>query len=136
MNRSFSALVFFFFSGIFVFGQGLAKKVPVDGQILYEVKGDKLKIEAHCENQTDKRLSLTYKLSIEQHDSNNNTVSNSQGGKKELEAMESKTLSSTSVSWRKGSSLRATLKIYHKKKLLDTVILDLSSDSIEEKSEK
>ena len=125
MHRSFSALAFVFFSGILLFGQGMGKKPVVDGQIVYEIKGDKLKIKAQCENKSDKTLALTYKLSIAQIDGSNNSVSNSQGGKKELAPMESKTLSSSSLSWHEGSHVKITLDIYHKKKLLDSETLEL-----------
>ncbi|MCB0592976.1 MAG: hypothetical protein KDD28_02720 [Phaeodactylibacter sp.] len=132
MHKSFSALVFVFFSGILLFGQGMGKKPTVDGQIAYEIKGDKLKIKAKCENKSDKALALTYKLSIAQIDGSNNSVSNSQGGKKELAPMESKTLSSSSLSWHEGSHVKITLDIYHKKKLLDSDTLELPAQEEKE----
>lgn len=136
MHRFFSALMIFFCSSVFVFGQGMGKKTTVNGQILYELKGDKLSLKAQCENKTDKSLDLTYQLKIAQTDSGNNSVSNSQGGKKELAAHESKILSSSTLSWREGSSITVTLNIYHKKKLLDSNTLTLPVEEEEGKSGK
>ncbi len=104
----------------------MGKKATVDGQILYEIKGNKISIEAYCENLSEKSLELTYKMKVAQMDERNNSVSNSQGGKKELAALESKTLSSSSFSWREGSRLKISLDIYHRKKLLDSDTLELS----------
>ena len=136
MHRFFSALMIFFCSSVFVFGQGMGKKTTVDGQILYEIKGHKLNLTAQCENKTNKSLDLSYKLKIAQTDSGNNSVSNSQGGKKELAALESKTLSSSTLSWREGSRIIVTLDIYHKKKLLDSETLELPVEENKGKSGK
>ena len=136
MHKFFSALMIFFCSSVFVFGQGMGKKMTVDGQILYEIKGHQLNLKAQCENKTNKSLDLTYKLKIAQTDSGNNSVSNSQGGKKELAALESKTLSSSTLSWREGSRITVTLNIYHKKKLLDSETLELPMEEKNGKSGK
>ncbi|MCB0567365.1 MAG: hypothetical protein KDD01_23605 [Phaeodactylibacter sp.] len=114
----------------------MGKKTTVDGQILYEIKGHKLNLTAQCENKTNKSLDLSYKLKIAQTDSGNNSVSNSQGGKKELAALESKTLSSSTLSWREGSRIIVTLDIYHKKKLLDSETLELPVEENKGKSGK
>ncbi|MCO6478865.1 MAG: hypothetical protein J5I94_19680 [Phaeodactylibacter sp.] len=127
MCKFFSAVAVFLFGGVFAFGQGMGKKATVEGQIFYEIEGNKLRIEAYCENLSDKSLELTYKMKIAQTDARNNSVSNSQGGRKELAALESKTLSSSSFSWREGSRFTITLDIYHKKKLLDSDTLELSA---------
>lgn len=128
MKSFFSAMMLLLIGGSFVFGQGMGKKAAVDAQILYEINGDQLNIKAQCENHLDKGLEITYKLKIAQSDERNNSVSNSQGGKKELAPMESKNLSSSSLSWREGARIKATLEIYHKKKLLDSDTLELPAE--------
>lgn len=135
MRRSFSALMVFFCSVVIVLGQGMGKKETADGQILYEIKGNKLSVKAHCENTSNKSLEINYKLKVAQTDERNNSVSNSQGGKKELAARESKTLSSSSFSWREGSRIKITLDIYHKKKLLDSDTLVLPQEGGQKESE-
>ena len=136
MLRLLSVLMIVLCSVVFLFGQGTGKKAIVDGQIRYKINGNKLSLEALCENQSNKSLTLTYKLKVNQSDSHKNTVSNSQGGKKELAALESKSLSSTAISWHKGSSVTAVLDIYHRNKLLDSDTLELSTQSEESPSEK
>ena len=106
-------------------GQGPGKNPAVEGQIIYEIKRSKLSLKAQCENKSGEELELRYEFEIAQIDKGNNSVSNKQGGKKELAAGESKTLSSTALSWREGSRIKAVLKIYHKNKLLHTSTLEL-----------
>lgn len=111
-----------------VFGQSQKGKPEAKGEIFYEIKGDKLNLEARCENRSGQALSLSYTFEISRADTRGNTVSNSQGGKKQLAPGESKTLSSTSVSWGEGSRVRAVLKTYYQKKLLDTQVLELPAE--------
>lgn len=109
-------------------GQGTGKKPAVEGQIVYEIKGNKLSLKAQCENKSGEELELRYEFEIAQIGKGNNSVSNKQSGKKELADGASKTLSSTALSWREGSRIKAVLKIYHKNKLLDASTLELPAE--------
>lgn len=128
MQKIISTCVFFLCAGVFVLGQGTGKKPAVEGQIVYEIKGNKLSLKAQCENKSGEELELRYEFEIAQIGKGNNSVSNKQSGKKELADGELKTLSSTALSWREGSRIKAVLKIYHKNKLLDTSTLELPAE--------